>query len=442
MITLAPEIPCAPDVEQAVLGACLYTPETVADIADFMRPAVFYDRSHQTIWEAIATMYARRNPIDIVTITSHLRASDKLDEVGGPIYIAKLTNAIASTSNTVYHARILVELHVKREAIRLGMELQKSGADVTKDAFDTLAGISSEIRILNEYGASDERSMAEIMPEVIDNQGPDRGIPFGYPDIDKILRGEPGTMTIIGARPAMGKTAFMLSSAWRQTQGGHTPYIVQMEMKDRNLATRLVCGECGIPVWKAKRKMLDGRDTERMAKWYVDNGADLGRMLINETASMTVSSLAARLDRAKRRKGIDVVWIDYIGLLQPTEKARDAYSRMTKISNELRVLSKEIDLPFIVLAQLSRPVKGAAVKAPVLTDLRDSGEIEQDAEAVAFLHRPRYYDPGESDDVQFIVAKNRDGEDGIAHLTFDGPGVRMLDGSSGTSFPVNEETPF
>ena len=200
-----------------------------------------------------------------------------------------------------------------------------------------------------------------------------------------------------------------------------------MEMRDSNLATRLACGECKIPVWKAKRRLMDEQDIDTLAKWYIAQGDPLSRLLVDETASMKVSALAARLDRAKRRNGIDVVWIDYIGLLQPSEKQRPGYDRMTAISNELRVLAKEIDLPFAVLAQLSRPVKGASVSAPKLTDLRDSGEIEQDAEAVAFLHRPKYYDQSADDTVQFIIAKNRDGEDGPAELDFDGQGIRMID---------------
>jgi replicative DNA helicase len=219
----------------------------------------------------------------------------------------------------------------------------------------------------------------------------------------------------------------MLSSAWRQTGLGHSPYIAEMEMRDTGLATRLACGECGIPVWKAKRKLLEEMDLHRLASWHVTNGERLGRMLINETPSMNTASLAARLDRAKRKNAVDVVWIDYIGLMQPVEKQKDAYHRMSRISNELRVLAKEMDLPFIVLAQLSRPVKGTTVAPPKLTDLRDSGEIEQDAEAVAFLHRPAYYDPAEDQRVEFIVAKNRDGQDGKEDLWFDGPGVRIMD---------------
>lgn len=419
--------PSAVELEQAVLGACMLEAHAVADVADILTPEAFYDTRHGVIWGILATMYARRDPIDILTVTMRLRAAGRLDEVGGAFYISTLTNNVASSANVVYHARLIVQCFIGRQIIAIGDRLMKRGYEPTADVFDTLAEAGSEIRILNEHGSGEERNMAQIMGQVVDAHDPDRGIRFGFDAIDQKLRAEPGTVTIIGARPAMGKTSFMLSSAWRQAKLGHRPYVLEMEMRDTNLANRLACGESGIPLWKAKRRMLDMQDMDTRGRWYVENAEALARMVINESASLKVSSLAARLDRARRKQSIDVVWIDYIGLLQPSTRQKAGYDRMTAISNELRVLSKEIDLPFIVLAQLNRPVKGTAVKPPMLTDLRDSGEIEQDAEAVTFLHRARYYDAAADDGVDFIIAKNRDGEDGIAQLMFDGPGVRMLD---------------
>lgn len=408
----------------------------IAEVADILHARAFYVASHGHLWTAIAALYAQRCPIDILTVTQECKRRDTLDAVGGPFYISQLTNTVSGSANVVYHAHLVLQCFIGREAIRIGSELMDRAYDSTNDVFDLIAGAGSEIRLLNEFGVKQARTMADIMPEVVDNQAPDRGIRFGFPAIDDHMRLEPGTVTIIGARPGMGKTAFMLSSAWRQAQYGHRPYVVEMEMKDRNLATRLICGECEIPVWKAKRRQLHPVDVDKMAAWHIGQGDRLARLVVDETASMRVSALAARLDRAKRREGIDVVWIDYIGLLQPSEKQRPGYDRMTAISNELRVLAKEIDLPFAVLAQLSRPVKGAGVKRPGLTDLRDSGEIEQDAEAVAFLHRPKYYDDAADDTVEFIRAKNRDGEDGIDELMFDGPGVRMLDKSGFPTAPA------
>ena len=439
--------PEATELERAVLGAALFFVDVVPDVADFLAPRMFYDPANAMVWAAILDLYRKRDPIDSLTVTMRLKQAGHLVACGGPIYIAQLTNGVGGTGSVQYHARIIMQHWISREATRIGEALMRRANDHTSDPFDVLTEASAEIRLLNEHSAGTERTMAEIMPEVIDNNGPDRGIPFGYPDIDKMMRAEPGTVTIIGARPGMGKTAFMLSSAKRQAWMGHRPYIAEMEMRDKNLATRLACGECSIPVWRAKRKLMDQHDQAKLSTWFVDHGDHLGRMVINETASMNTASLAARLDRHKRKSGIDVVWIDYIGLMQPNEKQKDAYHRMTKISNELRVLAKDLDLPFIVLAQLSRPAKGSSVSAPKLTDLRDSGEVEQDAEAVAFLHRPAYYDRNADDTVEFIVAKNRDGQDGFAELWFDGPGVRILDKSNfptpfPTTRPNDNEEPF
>ncbi len=419
--------PNAPELEQAVIGACMLERSALAEVVELLNPKVFYVAAHMHLWAAIGGLHAQRAPVDILTVTQECKRRGTLDTIGGVFYISQLTNKVSSGGNIVYHAHLILQCFIGREAIRIGNELVQGGYHPGTDVFDMLAGVGSEIRLLNEFGVKQARTMAEIMPEVVDNKSTDRGVRTGFDSIDSKMRLEPGTVTIIGARPAMGKTAFMLSSAWRQAKAGHRPYLVEMEMRDSNLATRLACGECRIPVWKAKRRQMDGQDVDTLAQWHIAQGEPLSRLTVDETASMRVSALAARLDRAKRKEGTDVVWIDYIGLLQPSEKQRPGYDRMTAISNELRVLAKEIDLPFAVLAQLSRPPKGSTVTAPKLTDLRDSGEIEQDAECVAFIHRPKYYDASADETVQFIIAKNRDGEDGLAEMDFDGQGIRMVD---------------
>jgi replicative DNA helicase len=433
--------PQAPEMERAVLGAVLLKKEALVEVMDVLRSEVFYEPKNAIVWGAIAGMHAQRMPVDILTVTQELKRLGKLEDAGGAFYISQLTNGVASGKNVVVHAHHLLEHFIKREQIRIGSEMLKGGYDPTVDPFDSLAASAADIRILNEYDSVQERTMAEIVGEVVNDIGPDRGVPFGYQEIDQVLRAEPGTVTIIGARPAMGKTAFMMSSAWRQAQAGFHPYIAEMEMKDRNLGTRLVCGEVGVPVWKAKRRQLSQQDLDYMAAWHVGNGEHLGRLLINESSSMKVSSLAARLDRCKRKNGIDVVWVDYLSLLKPSTKQPTRFDKITAISNELRVLAKDLDLPFIVLCQLNRPLKGVATKKPGLTDLRDSGEIEQDAEGVAFLHRPRYYSADAGPEVEFIIAKNRDGEDCCKYLDFDGQGVRMIDRVS-TGNTYNELPPY
>lgn len=438
-------LPSSPEIEQVVLGTLLLFSDTIADVGDLLRPEVFFVAENACIWSAIATLYRRRDPIDILTVTTTLRNTGHLESVGGPFYIAQLTNNVASSANIQYHARILIQLHMRREQIRIGQTLVERGHSELPDVFDSVADASSDLRRLTEFGAADARPMSAIVPEAMDRNAKDRSAAFGFDALDQKIRLEPGTVTIIGARPAMGKTSYMLSSAWRQAQAGMRPYIVELEMRDRNLARRLVCGETGVPIWKSKRNQLNEQELDAMAQWHITHGDAQDRMLVDEAATMTVASLAARLDRAKRKQGIDMVWIDYLGLLQPSTRTKGAYERMTAISNELRILAKEIDLPFAVLAQLSRPPKGATPKPPALTDLRDSGEIEQDAEAVCFLHRPKYYDPTAGDEVQFIIAKYRDGGDGMAELAFDAAGIRIIDkhdAAAFTQFPPRINAPF
>jgi len=217
--------PSAVELEKAVLGACMLDTHSMADVADILRPEAFYDTRNGTIWGVLATMYVIREPIDILTVTMRLRATGRLEEIGGAFYVSTLTNNVASSANVVYHARLIVQCFIGRQIIAIGDRLVKRGYEPTADVFDTLAEAGSEIRILNEHGSGEERNMAQIMGQVVDANDPDRGIRFGFDEIDQKLRAEPGTVTIIGARPAMGKTSFMLSSAWRQAKLGHRPYV-------------------------------------------------------------------------------------------------------------------------------------------------------------------------------------------------------------------------
>lgn len=447
--------PHAVEVEQALLGSCLTFPQVLAEVADLLAPKAFYVAAHVHLWAAVSGMYSQRLPVDTVTVMQELKRRGTLDSVGGVVYLSQLQNHASGTANAVYCAHLILQCFIGREAIRIGNSLVEGGYHPGTDVFDLLSGASSEIRLLNEFGVKEARTMAEAVGDAVNDKSTDRSVPFGFKAIDDHLRIESAAVTIIGARPGMGKTAFMLSSSWRQAQAGYRPYTVEMEMKDRNLGRRLACGETGLSVWKAKHKKLTEHEEGILAKWHIDNGETLSRMIVNEASTLKVSALAAHLDRAKRKDGIDVVWIDYIGLLQPSEKKTSAYDRMTAISNELRILSKDLDLPFVALAQLSRPPKGASVTHPKLTDLRDSGEVEQDAEAVAFLHRPKYYDASADNTVEFISAKNRDGDSRMDELWFDPNGIRITDKSVFDNSPaynpragmptpnqVSDEAPF
>lgn len=450
-VALAPELmqpmPSALDIEQAVLGALIVEPEAVSEVADILTPAMFYDEGHACLYAAILKLYRQRIPVDLVTIVQRLRSSGEIERAGGAFAVTQLGSKASSSRHIATHALLLVQYHIKREQIRIGHRLTQLGHSETADPFDAIADAAAELRLLNEHGRVEARNMAEVMTDVTDMTAPDRSAPFGFDAIDRNMRLESGAVTIIGARPGMGKTAFLLSCAWRQANAGLRPYIVQLEMKSRNMATRLACGELGIPVWKVKRKQLSEQDIDEITRWQTANGAALERMVVDETSHMTTTALAARVDRAKRKHGVDVVWVDYIGLLSPSTKQKLGYDHMTAVSRELRIMAKDFDVPFAVLSQLSRPVKGSTPKAPSLTDLRDSGAIEQDAEAVCFLHRPKYYDPSAGDEVEFVRAKNRDGNDGRDLLHFDGERVRMTDMESGGGYSRSnnvrhEDAPF
>ncbi len=420
--------PQALEMECAVLGALMLERDAYSEVADVLRSEAFYDTANGIIYALISDLHRRGDPVDILTVTQAAKARGCLADIGGPVHVAELTNGVASGANIRYHAMIVVQKFMAREAIRIGIELQRQGYADTTDVFDMLAGAAGDIMHLNEFASPSDRSAAEIAREVVDTTEPDRGVPTHYPDLDRIFRMEPGTVTIVGARPGMGKTAFAVSLAWRHARMGGSVFFASMEMRDRGLVNRLICGESGVPVWKAKRRQLNGEQTQRMASFAIDHHAALERLRIDETAAMDTQSLAARIDRSKRKRGTTLVVVDYLQLMNVRgERFKSPFDRVSGVSEQLRIIAKQCDLPLVVLSQLSRGEKGA-VRRPSMTDLRQSGQIEQDAEGILLLHRPKYYDRTAGDELEVIVAKNRDGGDGVVNLLFDGEGIRVVDG--------------
>lgn len=438
--------PQAPDLEQAVLGAAMLESRAAEDVADILRPEFFYVEANRVIYAAIERLRDRRDPIDILTVTQELRASGDLSTAGGAFYISQLTSKVASSANVQYHARIIAQAYIGREIIALSEEARERAYNPSYDVFDTLSGTGDRIMRLNALGQGSERLASDVADEVVNGNAPDLSVRSHFPDLDRFHRMEVG-VNIVGARPGMGKTAFALSVAWRTIAIGKTPvFFASLEMPAASLVNRLVCGECGVPVWAAKRREHSARDREAMGRWHVTNGEHLSRLVIDDTAALDTASLSARVDRAKRTHGVGLVIVDYLQLLNVRgEKFKDRYSRVTAVSERLRILAKESGIPVMALSQLNRSsAKDGSHRRPSMADLRESGQIEQDADTILLLHRENYYDKNAPNDLEVIVAKNRDGEDGIVTLGFDGTGARVVDKSPWDPAPskaVNDE-PF
>lgn len=425
-------LPSAVELERAVLGALMIAP-LIHEVGDLLAAKMFYDPAHAKVFQCIVELGKRGDPVDIWTVSQEAKSHGWLAEIGGMHYVSTLTNGIASGANIRAHAFVIVRQFIAREIVSISHEARRAAVDPTANIFDVLGGAQMDLSRLNELGAPTERNAAEVAREVVDNKFPDRGQETGYPALDVKYRHEPGTMTIVGARPGMGKTAFMMGLAWRSACMGINPFIASMEMKDRGLVNRLICGECGIPVWQAKRgKLSDRQDMER-ATFYQTRHKELESILIDESPSLDTQSLLARVERAKRKHGTGIVFVDYLQLMNVRgERFKSRYERVTAVSEQLRIIAKQTDLPFVVLSQLSRQAAGkpgekAVVRRPAISDLRESGQIEQDAEAILLLHRPAYYDQEAGNELEVIVAKNRDGADGPVELAFDAEGVRVVD---------------
>lgn len=420
-------MPQAPDLEQVVLGALMLEAACFSEVADLLKPEAFYVEGHQILYRLIQHMHEHGDAVDILTVTNLAKSRGVLETVGGPFYISQLTNRVSSTFHLREHSLIILQKFIAREQIRIGSELIKRGYDESFDVFDNNAEALMEISRLNEWGQAEARSAAEISKEVVDTTEPDRAVPTYFPHLDEFIRLEPGTVTIVGARPGMGKTAFAISLAWRHVKMGGTAYFASMEMRDRGLVNRLICGECGVPVWLAKRRKLSDAQTETMANFAITENKPLLRLLVDEAPCLDTQALQSRVDRAKRKQMASLVIVDYLQLMTVRgEKFKDRYHRVTAVSEQLRIVAKQSGIPWVVISQLNRGDRGA-VRRPSMNDLRESGQIEQDAEGILLLHRPKYYDPQADDTLEVIVAKNRDGKDGIANLWFDGDGIRVVD---------------
>ncbi len=427
--TPAQALPAAPDIEALILAGLLMQADTWHEVSDMLRPEMFSDARHRTIFRVLGGMHRRGQPVDLATVFEAARSSGDLNACGGVVYLSDLTNRLASTKNIRAHALIVVQKHMAREQHRVGADMMRRAMDETCDVFDTCAEVLAEVGRLGELAQPAERTAAEVAQEVV-NPGPDQAVRTGFADLDRRIRLERGAVTIVGARPAMGKSAFAISLAWRHALSGGVPLFVSLEMRDHGLVNRLVCGEVGVSVWRSKRRELNDQETERMARWAMENDEALGRMVIDESAAMDTTTLHARVDRLKRTRGVSMVLVDYLHLLTMRgERFKSRYDRITAVSEQLRVMAKQTGLPFVVLSQLSRGEKagGGTPRLPSMSDLRESGQIEQDAETILLLHRPAYYDPAADNTLQVVVAKSRDGKDGIAELAFDAEGVRVVD---------------
>ena len=420
--------PQAVDFEEAVLGAAMLEQNAVTAIIDVLKPEHFYKIAHQTIYGAIRKLFETSEPIDILTVTNELKKSGDLEVVGGAYYITQLTSRVASAANIEYHARIISEKFIQRELISISSAIIKDAFEESTDVFDLLDKAERDLFSVSEgnirKNSEDMRSLIKESIKQIESarnqEGHMSGIPSGFTEIDRVTSGwQKSDLVVIAARPGMGKTAFVLSMARNIAVDFKKPVAMfSLEMSSVQLVTRLISSETELPADKLKKGTLENYEWEQLHKKIT--GLTEAPLFIDDTPALTIFELRAKCRRLKAQHDIQLIIIDYLQLMSAggdNGRMGNREQEISNISRSLKSLAKELKVPVIALSQLSRSVETrGGNKKPILSDLRESGAIEQDADMVLFIYRPEYYKIDEDEQgnstqgtAEIIIAKHRNG---------------------------------
>ncbi len=424
--------PQALELEQAVLGALMIDNDALSNSIELLKPESFYQTEHQKVFSAIEDLFNSTQPVDILTVTNLLKQKGELRDVGGAAFVSKLTERVASAANIETHARIIAQKFIQRELIRISSTTIKDAYDDTTDVFDLLNAAEqglfeiSEGNIRKNYDKMSTliRQALEQIEEIKNKEDGLSGVPSGFSDLDRVTSGwQKSDLVILAALPGMGKTAFVLSMARNTAVPFKKPVAVfSLEMSSVQLVNRLISSESGIPAEKLRKGNLEDHEWIQLNQQITSLSE--APLFIDDTPALTVFELRAKCRRLVRNNGVEMVIIDYLQLMHAgnSNKSGNREQEISTISRSLKSIAKELNIPIIALSQLSRAVETrGGDKRPMLSDLRESGAIEQDADIVCFIYRPDYYgftewpdtSPGQDPDCQgqgeIIIAKHRNG---------------------------------
>lgn len=436
--------PQATDIEETVLGAILIESSAFARVSEMLKPESFYVPAHSKIYKAVCSLFAKSSAIDMMTVIAELKLQGSLEEIGGMFFITQLANRVANSANIVDHAKIIEQKFIQREVIRVCSETLRGAYDDTTDIFELIEAHQGEIynSVKNTYGRNDvhiseavKGRLHEYQKQCVEGL---TGVGTGFTDLNRLTNGWQNTdLIIIAARPAMGKTAFVLETAKSAAIMHNVPVgIFSLEMSQEQLTDRMISSETGVYQDKIKKRNLTEYD-------WLQFHSKLGPLVdsniyIDDTPGISITSLRSKAIRMKERYGIGLIVIDYLQLMEgPKDKRGNREQEIGSISRGLKVIAKDLGIPVIALSQLSRKVEdrpGINGKRPLLSDLRESGSIEQDADQVAFLYRPEYYGYDQDEEgrstsglVEVIFGKNRNGICDTVPLRFNGALMKFLD---------------
>ena len=420
--------PQAVDLEEVVLGAMLIDKKGVDEVIDILHPDVFYKDAHRYIYEAIFSLFESSEPVDLLTVSAKLKKEGKLEMIGGDFYLIKLSQKVASSAHIEFHARIILQKYIQRSLIRISNEIIEEAYDEGTDVFDLLDNAESKLYEVTQGNLKRSAETAQNLViqakkkiEEISNKSGLSGIPSGFDKVDKLTSGwQPSDLIIIAARPGMGKTALTLSMARNIAVNSNTPVaFFSLEMSSVQLITRLISAETGLSSEKLRTGRLEKHEWEQLNVKI--KTLEKAPLFIDDTPSLSIFDLRAKARRLVSQYKIKIIVLDYLQLMTSGSslKGGNREQEISTISRNLKALAKELEVPVIALSQLSRAVETrGGSKRPILSDLRESGAIEQDADIVSFIYRPEYYKIDEWDDeertptqgqAEFIVAKHRNG---------------------------------
>ncbi|MGD9928636.1 MAG: replicative DNA helicase [Mangrovibacterium sp.] len=435
--------PQALDVEEAVLGALMLERDAYVTVADIIDTGSFYKEEHRKIFEAIKYLSTHEKPVDLLMVTQELKNRNELDEVGGPLYITQLTSRVASAAHIEFHARIIAQKYIQRELIRVSSEIQAKAYDTNMDVDDLIDFSETALFKVAEGNIKKEtlpikpilKEAAMLIEQASLREDGLSGVPSGFTALDRMTSGWQKTdLIIIAARPAMGKTAFVLSMA-RNMAVEHKKGVAvfSLEMSSVQLVNRLIAAETELGSEKIKNGRLADWEWEHFNRKL--NVLEDAPMFIDDTPALSIFEFRAKCRRLKMQHNIGVVIVDYLQLMTAGDVGRGSREQeVSMISRSLKAIAKELDIPILALSQLSRAVESREGRRPQLSDLRESGAIEQDADLVLFIHRPEYYGITEDENgnsllgvAEIIVAKHRNGSVGDVQLAFKKQQVKFCD---------------
>ena len=424
------------EAELSVLGAMMLKPAATTQAIELLRADEFYRQAHRVVFEAMESLVREGEPVDIVTVTESLRKSGLLEQVGGITFLANLTNSVPSTANLAHYAKIVKEKAILRSLIDVSTEIAGMAYEGSEDIAVQLDG--AEQKILAIAGGRTTGAFTPIKDVVFDAvdriselskaKGGITGLSTGLATLDSVTRGlQKSDLIIVAARPAMGKTAFVLNLATHVALQGGTVAFFSLEMPREQLMHRIFCAEGQIDATHLARGELDEEEWSRLVK--VADRMIKTNLYFDDTSSTTVMDIRTRARRLKAERGLDLIAIDYLQLIQAPGRAENRTLAVAEMTRSLKVLARELSVPIIVLSQLSRATEGRSDKRPMLSDLRESGSIEQDADIVMFLYREDYYnqDTENANITELSIAKHRNGATDTVKMFFQKEYTRFRD---------------